>query len=60
MYGESMVYYFIFWSIISLIVAILAGLSLVYLFTLLREMKQGLSRIETLLSEKSTKEKKRK
>ena len=60
MYGESMVYYFIFWSIVSLIVAILAGLSLIYLFTLLRGIKRSLSSIEALLLEKGAKEKPRK
>lgn len=59
MYDGSMLYYFIFWSIISSIVAILVTISLVYLFYLLREIKQSLSRIETLLSTKGAEEKKK-
>ena len=60
MYDGSMLYYFIFWSIISSLVAILAAISLVYLFYLLREIKQSLSRVETLLSAKGAEKKKRK
>ena len=57
MYSASMVSYFIFWSIISLIVAILSGISLVYLFYLLQGIKQSLSKIELLLSAKGTEKK---
>ena len=60
MYSASMASYFIFWSIISLIVAILGGISLVYLFYLLQSIKQSLSKIELLLSAKGTEKKRRK
>ena len=55
MHDGSMLYYFIFWSIISSIVAVLATISLVYLFYLLREIKQSLSRIETLCQPRALK-----
>ena len=60
MYSSSTVYYFIFWSIISLIVAILGSISLIYLFYLLQGIKQSLSRIELLLSAKGAEKKRRK
>ena len=52
--------YYIFWFIMSLIVAILGIVGLLHLFSLLQDIKQGISRIETLLSTKSTQEKRRK
>lgn len=52
MYETSMLDYFVFWSVVSLILTILGGLSLFYLFSLLRDIKRTLSRIETLLTEK--------
>ena len=52
--------YYIFWFIMSLIGAILGIIGLLYLFSLLQDIKQGIHRIETLLSVKSTKEKRRK
>ena len=60
MYLAPMTSYFIFWSIISLIVAILGGISLIYLFYLLQGIKQSLSRIELLLSAKGAEKKGRK
>lgn len=50
--NTPMLDYFVFWSVVSLILAVLGGLSLFYLFSLLKDIKQTLSRIETLLSEK--------
>ena len=52
--------YYIFWFIMSFIAAVLGIIGLVHLFSLLQDIKQGISRIEALLSAKSTQEKQRK
>lgn len=45
-------FYFIFWFIMSMIAAGLAVAAVIYLASLLRDIKQGLSRIESALASK--------
>ena len=57
--GSPMLDYFIFWSIVSLILAIAGGLCLLYLFSLLKDIQQSLSKIESLLASPAAKRKSR-
>ena len=52
-------FYYLFWFAISLIAAVMAIGCLLYLFVLLRDIKQGLSRIEALLSTQEKPKKKK-
>lgn len=53
-------FYFIFWSVVSLIAAAMVVAGAVYLFSILSDIRDSLSKLEILLAERKAAETKKK